>query len=180
MNTKTLLGAALLCCSLTAGAGNKYNVLINGGIVHIRGAITAQACGVSAQSVAQIVDMGQFRSNQFSDLGAYAPPVPFSIELSGCSTAVSDTVAVTFLGVSDDRDPHVFSIEGGENSATGVGLAIFDNAGTGVVPNAAPQPLVLLSEGVMLLRFTARYRATAREVNGGHANAWTWFAVSYQ
>jgi hypothetical protein len=42
------------------------------------------------------------------------------------------------------------------------------------VPNAASESLVLLREGAMLFRFTAR------EMNGGNANTCTWFAVSYQ
>jgi len=124
--------------------------------------------------------MGLFRSHQFSDVGAYAPPVPFNIELNDCSTAVSATVAIRFLGVSDNKDPQVFSIETGVDAASGVGLAIFDNAGNSVVPNALPHPLMLLSDSTLSLRFIARYRSTARQVVGGNADAWTWFAVSYE
>lgn len=146
----------------------------------MRGAITAAACSVAPVSSVQIIDMGQFRSNQFTEVGVYAPPVPFSIELNDCSTAVSETAAISFLGVADTKDPRVLSIEDGVDTARGVGLAIFDHTGNLVMPNAQPHTLGLLREGAMSLRFIARYRATSRQVSGGRADAWTWFTVSYQ
>ncbi|MDK1705092.1 fimbrial protein [Serratia rubidaea] len=170
---------ALLLVSKVA-AGNRHHVVIDGGTVHLRGGLTAAACTVSADSANQTVDMGQFRSNQFNGVGSLAPPVAFSFRLHDCSTAVSNAVGVAFLGVADGKDPQVLRAGAGQNAATGVGLALFDNQGALIIPNTEPLHWTPLMQGDMTLRFLARYRATSRQVTGGNADAWTWFSLTYQ
>ncbi|WP_409231233.1 fimbrial protein [Serratia bockelmannii] len=172
--------ALLLMVSTGALAGNRHHVVIDGGIAHFRGVLTAEACTVSTDSRSQTVNMGQLRSNQFSGVGSLTSPVGFSIRLTECSTAVSDQVGVTFFGVTDGKDPQVLKAGEGVNAATGVGLALFDEQGQIIVPNMQPRVWSRLHEGDNSLRFHARYRATSRQVTGGNADAFTWFALTYQ
>lgn len=179
-NKDRVAGVLMLLVTAGAHAGNRHLVIVDGGIMHMRGVITAAACTVSADSANQTIDMGQFRSNQFSGVGSYAPPVGFNIQLSGCSTAVSKEVGITFQGVPDGKDLQVLKAGEGESSATGLGLAILDSKGEIIPPNTEPRILAPLSNGDMTLSFIARYRATSRQVTGGNADAWTWFTLSYQ
>ncbi|EQA1667114.1 fimbrial protein [Enterobacter bugandensis] len=182
MNKKHLCAgvALLLMASVDVLAGNRHHVVIDGGITHFRGVLTAEACTVSTDSRNQTINMGQLRSNQFSGVGSLASPVGFSIRLTECSKAVSDQVGVTFFGLTDGKDPHVFKVGGGLNAATGVGLALFDEQGNIIVPNIQPRVWSRLHEGDNSLRFHARYQATSREVVGGNADAFTWFGLTYQ
>ena len=50
----------------------------------------------------------------------------------------------------------------------------------GVVVAEAPARWIRLNEGLTTLHFVAKYRATARQVTGGTANAQAWFALTYQ
>ncbi|MDL4454785.1 fimbrial protein [Klebsiella michiganensis] len=175
-----LAGMIALLLVGKATGGNRHHVVIDGGMVHLRGGLTASACTVSADSVNQTVDMGPFRSNQFNGVGSLAPPVAFSLRLNDCSKAVSDTVGVAFQGVTDGKDPQVLRAGEGQNAATGIGLALFDNQGELLVPNTAARSWTPLAQGDMTLRFLARYRATSHQVTAGNADAWTWFSLTYQ
>ncbi|EFN4431320.1 TPA: fimbrial protein [Escherichia coli] len=170
----------LLMMSADASAGNRHHVVIDGGITHFRGVLTAEACTVSTDSRSQTVDMGPLRSNQFNGVGSLTSPVSFSIRLTECSTAVSDQVGVAFYGVTDGKDPQVLKAGEGSSAATGVGLALFDEQGQIIVPNTQPRIWNRLHDGDNSLRFHARYRATSRQVTGGNADAFTWFALTYQ
>ncbi len=170
----------LLMVSAVAQGGDRHHVVIDGGITHFRGVLTAEACTVSTDSRSQTVNMGQLRSNQFSGVGSLTSPVGFTIRLTECSTAVSDQVGVTFFGVTDGKDPKVLKAGEGMNAATGVGLALFDEQGQIIVPNMQSLIWSRLHEGDNSLRFHARYRATSRQVTGGNADAFTWFALTYQ
>lgn len=172
--------ALLLMASGEALAGNRHHVVIDGGITHFRGVLTAEACTVSTDSRSLTVNMGQLRSNQFSGVGSLTSPVGFSIYLTECSTAVSDQVGVTFSGVTDGKDPLALKAGEGINAATGVGLALFDEHGQIIAPNTQPLAWNRLHEGDNSLRFHARYRATSLQVTGGNADAFTWFTLIYQ
>ncbi|HFR8640723.1 TPA: fimbrial protein [Escherichia coli] len=182
MYKKKLCAAVTLWLSVfvDASAGNLHHVVIDGGITHFRGILTAEACTISTDSRSQTVNLGQFRSNQFNGVGSLTSPVGFSIRLTECSTAVSDQVKVAFYGVTDGKDPQVFKAGEGVNAASGIGLALFNELGQIIEPNTHSGFLSRLHEGDNTLRFHARYRATSREVTGGNANAFTWFALTYQ
>ncbi|HFK7187095.1 fimbrial protein [Serratia odorifera] len=180
MRYSTIISAALMLSSAVALAGNRHHVIIDGGQVKLRGAITAAACSVSTGSEAQIVEMGDVRSNQFSGLGSYSPPVAFSIDLTGCNRAIYHAVGVSFWGVTDGKDPLVLKAGNGAQGGPGIGLALFDDHGDLMVPNAPPSRLAMINDRETRLHFSARYRATSRQVTGGEANSWAWFALTYQ
>lgn len=156
-----------------------YSTVFDGGIVHMRGSIAAEACSVSTGDRDFIVDMGEFRSNQFEGVGSYASPVAFDITLAECDSSVSKRVAINFLGISDDKDPLVLRAGYGINPASGVGLAIFDSEGNIVPPNVMHLIGDYSSRGERSLHFIARYRATSHQITGGNADAFAWLTLSY-
>lgn len=172
--------SAVLLFSSAVMAGNRHHVIIDGGQVKLRGAITAAGCSVSTGSANQIIDMGEVRSNQFSGVGSYSAPVPFSIALTGCSRAIYHTVGVSFWGVTDGKDPLVLRAADAADISPGVGLALFDYRDQLMVPNSPPEHAVYIRDGETRLQFLARYRATSRQVTGGAADTWAWFALTYQ
>ncbi|ENZ7484588.1 fimbrial protein [Klebsiella aerogenes] len=168
-----------LLSSSAVWAGNKTHVIIAGGIVHLRGQVTAGACAVSPESQNEIVVMGQVRSNQFSGVGTWADPVAFNLQLVDCSTAVSQQVGMVFSGVTDGKDPYVFSAGYGSEAAQGVGIGIFDSGGTLIIPNTQPRYFTTLTKGTVTVPLTAKYRATSLMVAPGDASAVVDFSLYY-
>lgn len=156
------------------------DVRIHGGDVHFLGQVVNAACVVSADSQNMTVLMGQVRSAMFHGMGDWSQPVPFQLKLEDCDTAVSHNAGVLFTGVSDGKDPQVFEAGYGASAAQGVGLGIFDGAGNLVIPNTRPPWLAPLQEGETILNYSAKYRATDRQILPGEANAQVWFSVVYQ
>lgn len=170
---------------LSAGAQSTGPLgVVQGGQVHLRGVVVNGTCSVAPKSRSMYVDMGQHRSNQFRGVGSYAGPVDFSVHLSNCVRAVREGMVIRFMGVTDGKDPLVLRAGGDDNSgATGMGLAIFDsqdnllplNRDMIVVPDIQQAGNVVTE-----MKFTARYRATSRQVAGGKADALTWFTLDYE
>ncbi|MVX99146.1 fimbrial protein [Enterobacteriaceae bacterium 8376wB9] len=177
---RVVIWGLLVMATGSALAGNRNHIIIDGGIVHLRGVLTEAACTVSTGSAHQVVDMGQVRSNQFGYLGSFTSPVEFSISLTGCSTAISNTVGVAFYGVTDGKDPQVLRAGAGEGAALGVGLALFDRNGDVIIPNTPPRSGMALQQGNNVLSYIAKYRSTSRQVLAGNADASVWFALTYQ
>lgn len=174
-----LIAILYLLCSGWALAKGNTAVTIAGGIVHLRGLVTESACAVSPESADKQVVMGQVTSSRFTDLGSWADPVPFTLQLTDCDTSVSQQLGVVFSGVTDGKDPHVFSVGNGSAAAQGVGLGIFDGHGELMIPNTNPRNLIPLENGVVTLPFTAKYRATSHQVTPGDASAQVWFFLYY-
>lgn len=166
-----LLPATGLCSSL---------VTVHGGDVSFNGGVVSAACSVRSDSQNQVVQMGQVRSNQFSELGAWADPTPFRIYLEDCDTNISQTAGVLFTGISDGKDPTVFKTGFGANASHGIGLGIFDAKGILVVPNSKPLWSIPLNDGETIINYTAKYRATDRKVTSGDASTQVWFSILYQ
>lgn len=126
------------------------------------------------------VNMGRISSNRFHSPGEDANPVPFDIHLYDCSTAVSETIGVSFDGVADGKNPDVLSIGEGPGIAKGVGIALFDRNDQLIPLNKPPVLWQRMYNGLTTLRFIAKYRATAKDVTGGVTNAQVWFSLTYQ
>jgi|AGFS01.1.fsa_nt_gi P pilus assembly protein, pilin FimA len=177
------LGRAVLFLSLfTTGmalAGNKTSVVIAGGVVHLQGSVTTGACAVSPDSLDKVVVMGKIRTNQFTGLGTWAEPVPFTLQLVDCNTAISQQVGMVFRGVIDGKDPLVFRAGQGAGAAQGIGIGLFDSEGRLIIPDARPRYLTGLTNGTVSVPFTARYRATSQTVSPGDASAVVDFSLFY-
>lgn len=173
---------AVLCILLfssVAMAGNRWNVTLPGGSMHFQGNVIAEACRVEAGDQQMTVRMGQISSNKVYGVGSDAYPVSFTIHLQDCNTNVSQRIGVGFYGVADDKNPEVLSVESTSNSATGVGIGIFDEQNQLIRLNSPPLIYKSLKSGAMDLKFVAKYRATSRKVTGGIANAQAWFLLTY-
>lgn len=172
-------GLLLFFYGCFAFAGNNHNVLIDGGIVFLRGALVAPACEVSTENKTQVVDMGVIRSNQFSGAGSDAIPVPFYINLTNCTTVISQNVKFTFVGEVDKRNPNIFKNISKSNAAKGVGIALFTPNGEQILPNVLYGEKLYIHDGHNNLQFVAKFRATEPQVIGGKAEATTWFSLTY-
>ncbi|CAO97914.1 type 1 fimbrial minor subunit FimI [Erwinia tasmaniensis] len=177
---KIRLGLFLMLLAPLSMAGNKWNVTLPGGQMRFQGELIAEACTVDIGDRQLIVHMGQVSSNRFKAVGDDADPVPFTLHLQDCNTNVSERVGIVFHGVADGKNPDVLSVGEGEGTATGVGIALFDDTGKMIPVNSVPQAWKPLVNGARELQFVARYRATGHAVNGGKADAQAWFSLTYQ
>ncbi|ATA24616.1 type-1 fimbrial protein subunit A [Brenneria goodwinii] len=176
-----LIGASVLSSGLAAAA-----TTVSGGTVHFKGEIVNAACAVSTNSADQTVNLGQYRTANFTAVGAYTSKVPFTIKLEDCDTTVSTTAAVAFNGSADSTDNTVLSTSnitnGGAGAASGVGIEISDSKGTVLPPNgstfSAAQTLV--NGNGNTLNFTARYKSTLEAVTPGQADADATFTMQYE
>lgn len=169
-----------VCLYLLGTAGTfAENRTQYGGVVHLRGAVTDGTCAVSTESENKQVYMGQVQSSRFEELGSWADPVAFSLVLVDCTISSEKQVGIMFNGVSDGKDPLVFRAGEGANAAQGVGIGIFSASGELIIPNTRPQQLTSLNGETVTLPFTARYRATSRQVIAGDASSNVFFTLYY-
>ncbi|MBU3895664.1 type 1 fimbrial protein [Serratia rubidaea] len=173
------LGIALMLWGPIVMAGNRWNVVLPGGLMHFQGKLITEACTVDAGDSHLSVSMGQVSSNRFRRVGDDADPVPFDLHLQNCSTRVSQRIGILFQGVADGKNPEVLSVGEGVGIATGVGIALFDDTGHLLPINASSQGRALRA-GTRAIHFVAKYRATGHEVTGGIASAQAWFTLTYQ
>lgn len=159
---------------------NKHDVIIDGGMVHLKGKIVGAACTVAIESKHQVVDMGKIRSNFFSGVGSDALPVPFFIKLTDCSSDISNSVGVGFWGNIDTKNPNIFKVTSKFGSgAEGIGVALFTSSNDLILPNTQISETYTLHNGDNRLQFIAKYRATSLQIKPGIAEAVTWFSLTY-
>lgn len=158
-------------------------VSVNGGTVHFKGELVNAACAVNTESADQIVNLGQYRTAKFSNVGDTTTNVPFTIELNDCDPAVAKTASVAFSGQIDGSDNTLLAVSSGsnDNAAKGVGIEILDSKSSTLIPDgasfSAEQTLI---EGTNTLKFAARYKATAATTEPGQANADATFVMKYE
>ncbi|EBO9655750.1 type-1 fimbrial protein subunit A [Salmonella enterica subsp. enterica serovar Berlin] len=174
------IAASLITVSSIAAA-----VTTPGGTVHFKGVIVNAACAVSADSVDQTVNLGQYRTANFKAIGDKTGLVPFKIKLQDCDSSVAKTAAATFSGNADRKDNTVLSTSniggGASGAASGVGIEIADRQGNVIVPNSGNfSTAQTLNDGNNELNFTARYKSTSDEVTPGQADADATFTMKYE
>lgn len=146
----------------------------------MKGGIISTGCSVSVGDTVKIVNMGEFRSNQFAGVGSYSESIPFHITLYECKKEILQQLTITFKGIADGKDPLVFKSGEGDEVVSGVGLAILDLNGEIIPPNTPFHLAFREINEVSELHFSSRYRATSRQVSGGNANTLIWFSLSYE
>jgi fimbrial protein len=150
------------------------------GNVHFYGELVNAPCAVELRSQHQVVVMGQIRDVELNAPGVWAGTTAFQIRLEDCDTSVRTSASAAFSGVPDANDPSVFQIGSGRYPVKDVGLGIFDDKGVQVTPNTMPLTFDTLNDGVTVLHYTAKYRATGTEVIPGDASAAINFSVIYE
>lgn len=148
------------------------------GEMHFAGAVISSSCRAGIADAQLTVNMGAVSSYRFHFVGEDVDPVPFDIQLRGCSRSVLRRVGVAFRGVASGENPDLLSVGNSAQSATGLGIALFDSAGRFIPLNSLSDASVSRERKTML-RFVAKYRATREEVGGGVVNAQAWFYLIY-
>ena len=174
---------ALLALLLAAFSALAHRVVVDGGGVHLRGELVNSACAVSPESQDLRVEMGQYRSNNFADVGSYSTvTVPFTLKLVECRRDIASQVGIAFQGLSPAEDPQVFvatAKASGMPGKTGLGLALFDNQQQLIIPNAPPGSYLPIISQEMAFHFSARYRVISLPLVPGNLLTDVWFTLVY-
>ncbi|WP_307777051.1 type 1 fimbrial major subunit FimA [Serratia ureilytica] len=184
LNKQRVIKSVLAAALLSAGTMATAATTVPGGTVHFTGQIVNAACAVSAGSTDQTVNLGQYRTANFKAVGDRSGAVPFKIQLQDCDTSVSTQASVAFSGTAVSSDADVLAVSnisgGASGSASGVGIEIGDHTGKVLPPNGSVfSTAQTLIDGVNVLNFTARYKATAASVTPGQADADATFTMQY-
>lgn len=158
------------------GLTGSSELFAHDGTVNISGSFRRNTC-VLAQDSKQInVQLGDVSLTRFSH-GNYGPEKSFIINLQDCGTDVS-TVDVTFLGTPDGVQSEMLSIESGMDAASGLAIAILDDAKILIPLNQASKDYSLHS-GKVPLTFYAQLRPVNSDVQSGKVNASATFVLHY-
>ncbi|QAV24879.1 fimbrial protein [Proteus hauseri] len=159
-------------------SNNRNNFFIEDGVVYFRGGIVEPACVVAPESKNQIIDLGSLSSNTFHGVGSHSIKIPFVLKLTNCNKNISDKVSVLILGDVNSKDKRLFNITEQKNSASGIGIALFDSEDEIIMPNRINK-YNFIEENESKINFKASYLATNDEVIGGKADATVWFVFNY-
>lgn len=170
----------LLFTSLFVKAENKWHDQSTYGAMRFLGELIAEACSVETSNRNLTINMGRLRTNMLTAPGQDTDPVIFDIHLHGCGYTASTYASITFTGVADTINSDIFSISDGDNTAKGVGLAIFDSKNTLIPANSYPRKIERIRNGDNVLHFVAKYRATSYQITGGKADAQVLFSITYE
>ncbi|MFG6654996.1 type 1 fimbrial protein subunit FimI [Scandinavium sp. M-37] len=160
-----------------------HTVVVDGGRVQLRGELVNSACAVAQESQDLRVEMGQYRSNTFGEVGSFSTvTVPFSLHLVECRPDIASLVGVSFQGLSPAEDPQVFVASAkatGMPGESGLGLALFDGQQKLIIPNAPPEHYSPITAEEMILHFSARYRVISLPLVPGNLLTDVWFTLVY-
>ncbi|MBC8953102.1 fimbrial protein [Xenorhabdus sp. PB62.4] len=151
------------------------------GQIRFTGKITATACKVDSNSLNQTVNMGTISSSSFDKVGSTSAPTRFSIKLTDCPKEVGGAL-VKFDGQTPVNNPGLLALSNarGENSATGVAIALYENDSNTLIPlaeNSRTQPFS--GKKSEQLNFVAKYIATNQVVTPGSGDAVANFTIVY-
>ena len=98
--------------------------------------------------------------------------------LKSCPASIS-SASIRFDGTTNTANPSILALSNGQ-TATNVGVAIYEQDSTTLIPVGSPSARVNLLEDVNnTLTYFAKYMATG-VVGAGTANSSTSFTVTYQ
>lgn len=160
--------------------GHNTKVTLPGGKLTLIGAVTSSGCLLSMSNSDKKISIGIISSNQFAGVGSDGQAVPFSIQLDDCSSNVSQSVGISFSGVTDRNDSRVLAIESIDGSAQGIGVALFDKDNNLLEVNPSSGYYTVLNNGMNTLNFLAKYRMTSEKFAPGYANSFVDFTLTYE
>lgn len=149
------------------------------GVINFNGTITGTACVVDPSAISQPVELGTVSTAAFSGgAGATAAAKRFNIVLKSCPASVT-SASVRFDGTTNAANPSILALSSGQ-SATNVGVAIYEQDSATLIPVGTSSARVALQEDVdNTLTYFAKYMATGA-VGAGSAKSSTSFTVTYQ
>lgn len=160
-----------------------------GGQVNFTGEITDDSCNVSTTSVD--VDLGKWAKSYFESRSE-TTETPFTISVKDCPESVK-TVAVLFDGDKDKGDNTLLKLTGGEGSASGVGIKLYNSDRKTQIPVGTISAAVNVAHdslnagsgtatgGGADLNFFANYKSdgAASAITVGKANSVSNFVMVY-
>lgn len=121
-----------------------------GGELTFKGKVVAQGCNIVPSSKNIAVDFGEISARTlYAEVKSL--PQAFAIELQGCSTAVFNSITVTFSGTANPNMNDRLAVTG---SASGIGIGFEESDGTAISLNT-PTTAVAISSAAMQLDFKA-------------------------
>lgn len=140
---------------------------------------TAPSCEVTNGSASILVEMGNQDVALFSSKGSQSPAKTLRLVIT-CQDDTPGGVQVTFSGpqASGDADLLALTGAGNEGTASGIGVALYDQKNI-LQPLNKAGTVVPAKKGETELDFTARYKSTQDQVSAGSADAVATFSLSY-
>lgn len=180
---KTVLAIAMASTALLSSLSfsTQAATTVEGGTIKFKGTVVNAACAVDAGDTNKEVNMGQVRLAEFGDKAGTPAQARYdvNIKLLDCDTTVSATAAVTFKGTgAGGAYSNVLKAGIGGDSATGIGIQLFDTTGDPLALGAASKP-TNLTNGTNTLHYQAGYISTADAPTAGNADAIATFTVTY-
>ncbi|CAI1835741.1 TPA: fimbrial protein [Serratia fonticola] len=174
MINKKLIAIAILSGTVLASVAHAAD-----GTINFTGNITDAACTITPTSAKQSVSLGTVNSAGLAGAGAVASSTKFGVTLTSCPAAVKGA-SVKFDGPTDAANSSLLMLTAGEDVATGVGVGIYEEDGSTLIPvSTASAPKQLSATADTTFNFIAKYVSTADEVTAGNANAVSDFTISY-
>ncbi|MCX9039280.1 fimbrial protein [Citrobacter portucalensis] len=171
---------ATLISAVAIGAGTQST----GGQVHFTGEITEDSCNINSGSSNQVIDLGKWSKDYFTNSVIETTKIPFNISVANCPQSVK-TVAVLFDGVVDINNKTLLSINSGTGNATGVGIKIYeDDRSSAITLGTATNAHSVVkgsgsAGGTANLTFFADYMANGTTISPGQANSTADFNMVY-
>lgn len=169
----------MIALSLLAGAAFVSAAHAADGTINFTGTITDAACTVTPGSASQNVALGTVSSTGFKAAGDTSAPTRFDIVLTACPAALT-SASVKFDGLTHADNRSLLALSGAGTLATGVGVALFEDNSTTLIPVATGSASKTLNVGSdTTLSYIAKYMATTPTVTAGPANAVSDFTIAY-
>lgn len=147
-------------------------------LIRVTGNVKVNTCEFNADSQALTVPMkAAMLGKARYQVGDVFEPTTFAINISKCNSATTKA-HVTFSGTASVLDSSVLGLS--EGGARGLGIQLRDAQDTVVALNHASAAYTLQPDVTNTLTFTARYVATAAQLQPGAADAVADFAIEYE
>lgn len=174
-----MMNKKLIVIAMLAGSAFTSVAQAADGTINFTGNITDDACTVTPATANQTVTLGTVNSGSFASAGATASPTRFGITLTSCPAAVT-TASVKFDGPTNAANSDLLALTAGAGIATGVGIGIYEQNATTMIPvSTASASKTLSTTDDTTFNFIAKYVATAASVTAGTANAASDFTITY-
>nr|WP_318382406.1 fimbrial protein [uncultured Enterobacter sp.] len=171
MKKIALISAVLSFCALQSAQAAD-------GVINFTGTITDTACTVDTSAISNPVNLGTVATSAFAGGTGTASPTRFNIVLKSCPESAS-SASLRFDGATSAANPSILALSSGQ-TATNVGVAIYEQDNTTLIPVGTPSASIALVEDAdNTLTYFAKYMATGA-VGAGTANSSTAFTVTYQ
>lgn len=154
--------------------------------VGMSGEVIVTGCGTAPNPITpNPVDLGRYEVSDFTQ-ASHTPPVPFSLNLTGCNTPPAGTLPGIHVQMDPaqgstviDPDQGLFSLSGA-NSAQNVAVQLLRQDAQTPMPLARKQYMTVVPNGDVSLGFNARLAKIADPVKPGNVAAALKFTVTYE